>query len=226
MPSTRGRSRAPWSASLEGFGGLHSEADFADFQPEWVEPISATYKGVRSTNARPTGRASSPCCCCRSWSSSGSRGSTRTARSGCISRPRRPGSPFATAIALVADPGRRGAGRRPAGQSYAAELAALIDPDRAMTMLPSPLQPAHKDTIYLTVVDRDGNACSFINSIYDSFGSGLVCPETGVLFHNRGQGVQPRSGQPERDRTRTSGRCTPSFRASPSRATSGGRRSG
>jgi gamma-glutamyltranspeptidase/glutathione hydrolase len=56
-----------------------------------------------------------------------------------------------------------------------------------MADLPPPLLPEHKETVYLTVVDRDGNACSFINSVYDSFGSGLVCPETGVVFHNRGR---------------------------------------
>ena len=56
-----------------------------------------------------------------------------------------------------------------------------------MPELPARLLPEHKDTIYLTVVDRDGNACSFINSVYESFGSGLVCPETGVVFQNRGK---------------------------------------
>ena len=43
-------------ASLKGFGGLHSEADFAEFQPEWVEPISATYKGVRVFECPPNGQ--------------------------------------------------------------------------------------------------------------------------------------------------------------------------
>ena len=53
--------------------------------------------------------------------------------------------------------------------------------------LPPPLLEPHPDTVYLTVVDRDLNAVSFINSIYDGFGSGLVCPDTGVLFHSRGR---------------------------------------
>ena len=72
-------------------------------------------------------------------------------------------------------------------KGYAAQLRALIDRERALVELPQPLLPEHRDTVYLTVVDRERNLVSFINSVFDSFGSGLVCPETGVLFHNRGR---------------------------------------
>ena len=72
-------------------------------------------------------------------------------------------------------------------KEYAAQLRRLIDPERALVDLPPPLLAEHRDTVYLTVVDRDRNVVSFINSVFDSFGSGLVCPETGVLFHNRGK---------------------------------------
>ena len=70
-------------------------------------------------------------------------------------------------------------------KSWADELRRRISPHRAMTDI-GPLGLRTSDTVYITVVDRDLNAVSFINSIFDSFGSGILCPETGVLFQNRG----------------------------------------
>ena len=49
-------------------------------------------------------------------------------------------------------------------------------------------QAVSQNTVHLAVVDRDRNVASFISSIYHYFGSGLYCPETGVLFHSRGSG--------------------------------------
>jgi gamma-glutamyltranspeptidase/glutathione hydrolase len=52
-----------------------------------------------------------------------------------------------------------------------------------------PLSEAvHKDTIYITVVDRDRMAVSLIYSIFHGFGSGLASDKFGILFHNRGAG--------------------------------------
>ncbi|MEW6634915.1 MAG: gamma-glutamyltransferase, partial [Pseudomonadota bacterium] len=69
--------------------------------------------------------------------------------------------------------------------AYADSLRAVIDPERAMTDLPR-LDLPGSDTVYITVVDRDRNAVSFINSTYYSFGSGVVGPKTGVVLQNRG----------------------------------------
>jgi gamma-glutamyltranspeptidase/glutathione hydrolase len=48
--------------------------------------------------------------------------------------------------------------------------------------------PRHRSTVYITVVDRDRNACSLINTLYEGFGSGIMAPESGVMLHNRGMG--------------------------------------
>ncbi len=83
--------------------------------------------------------------------------------------------------------------------AYTAGLAALIDADRAIPNLPRAGEaalPAHRDTVYLCTVDRDGNACSFINSLFQSFGSGILAPNSGVMLHNRGFGFRLERGHP------------------------------
>ncbi len=63
------------------------------------------------------------------------------------------------------------------------ERAAAIDREKA---LPWPQDAKPGDTVWLGAIDRDGNAVSFIQSLYWEFGSGVVLPESGVLWQNRG----------------------------------------
>jgi gamma-glutamyltranspeptidase/glutathione hydrolase len=79
---------------------------------------------------------------------------------------------------------------------HAAELRNAIVADRAMREIPAPLLPTHHDTIYLCVVDKDRNAVSFINSLFSSFGSGIMGPKSGVMLQNRGQGFVVKRGHP------------------------------
>lgn len=75
-------------------------------------------------------------------------------------------------------------------EAYAETVRQQISLDRAMTHLPPPAFPEHPDTVYISVVDDEGNAVSFIQSIYHSFGSGIVTPNTGILLHSRGSGFR------------------------------------
>ncbi len=69
-------------------------------------------------------------------------------------------------------------------KGFAKKLAGMIDASRRST-LPSAPTPA-SDTIYLTVVDKDRMAVSFINSLYSAFGIGVCTEKTGIMLTNRG----------------------------------------
>ena len=74
--------------------------------------------------------------------------------------------------------------------AYIQALHDRIDPAQALDLSRAgeAVLPEHRDTVYLCVVDRDGNACSFINSLFKSFGSGILADESGVMLQNRGAG--------------------------------------
>ena len=78
----------------------------------------------------------------------------------------------------------------------AEDLAARIDPHRAGPFGPPISGAPHRDTIYITVVDRDRMAVSLIHSIFSLFGCGIASPKFGILFHNRGTGFTLRPGHP------------------------------
>jgi gamma-glutamyltranspeptidase/glutathione hydrolase len=69
-------------------------------------------------------------------------------------------------------------------KGFGRKLAALIDMKKR-AMLPSAPAPGN-DTVYLTVVDRDRMAVSFINSLYSHFGVGICTEKTGIMLTNRG----------------------------------------
>lgn len=71
-------------------------------------------------------------------------------------------------------------------KAYADERRSLIDPGRVREAITAGVPARGSDTVYMAVVDADGNACSFINSVYQGFGTGMVPPGRGFTLHNRG----------------------------------------
>src|SRR5258706_1140719 len=71
-------------------------------------------------------------------------------------------------------------------KDWAKQRAQLIDADHAQCDVAAGDLPGGSDTTYLSVVDRDGNMVSLIQSNFSSFGSGIVAPGTGFVLHNRG----------------------------------------
>ena len=174
-------------ASLNGFGGLHTRDDFAAHEGAYVDPIKTAYRGYEVFECPPNGQGFV------ALQMLNILGGFDTAGHGPLDPLR---------LHLEAEAGRLAYRDRDAflgdpslnampidnllSEEYAASLRAAIKPDRVMEGLPEPLNPAMSNTVYLCVVDEDGNAISFINSLFHLFGSGLVSDHTGVLFHNRG----------------------------------------
>ncbi len=175
-------------AYLRSAGGLHTTDDFAAASGEFVTPIKTSYHGLEVYECPPNGQGVIALLMLNllegfELGTLDPNGPERLHLEAEATR-----LAFRDRNACLADPAAVDVPvRQLLDKEYAAQLRRLIDPERALVDLPPPLLAEHRDTVYLTVVDRDRNVVSFINSVFDSFGSGLVCPETGVLFHNRGK---------------------------------------
>jgi len=97
---------------------------------------------------------------------------------------------------FIADPAHTSRLAHMLAPETARRLAALIDPNRAMPAAAPLTEAIHRDTIYITVVDRNRMAVSLIYSIYNAFGSGLASRKFGILFQNRGAGFTLTEGHP------------------------------
>ena len=105
---------------------------------------------------------------------------------------------FADAAWFVADPNVIGVPtEKMISKSYLAERAKIFNPNKASEK-PAHSSPAHghSDTVYLATTDKDGNGCSFINSNYDGFGTGIIPKGCGFVLQNRGLDFSLEEGHP------------------------------
>jgi gamma-glutamyltranspeptidase / glutathione hydrolase len=171
-------------AHVQRYGGWLETSDLSGYTAEWVDPIYADYHGVRLYECPPNGQGLAAIIAAKIADGFDLAEMPSIKRTHTLIECMRLG--FTEALQWVADPHF---GDLPYdelfSQSYIQSRRALVDQNSAIKSLSSAVSPMGDDTVYLSVVDGDGNACSFINSLYMGGGTGLVVPGTGVLLQNR-----------------------------------------
>ena len=169
-------------------GGKMTSADLSDFESEWVEPIACDYHGWKVYELPPNGQGVAAIEMLNILSLFPL--STYTPR-GVLELH----TEIEAQKLAYQDLHRYVADMRFAkvpvegmiSMQYARQRAALIDPDKAhCDVTPGDPGKIHGDTIYLSVVDREGNIVSLIQSLYQHFGSGVVVDDYGFALQNRG----------------------------------------
>jgi gamma-glutamyltranspeptidase/glutathione hydrolase len=183
-------------ATLRERGGVHTEEDFARglHNAEFVTPITLNWKGYDVYQCPPNGQG------LLVLMMLGMLDGLPTAPDGPASLIRAHRHIEAARLAyrdrdaFLADPGAVDVPvKKLLSPEYLAAQRSLISDTAAMAELPAAgesMLPPHKDTVYLCVVDKDGNACSFINSLFEGFGSGILAHRSGVMLQNRGFGFR------------------------------------
>ena len=177
---------------LNDLGWPLTMEDLAYHRSDWVEPISTTYKGVRVYQVPPNsqGMAALEMLNILEGFELRKLGHNSARYLHLLVEAKK--LAFADLDAWLADPEKA---RLPVSQiiskQYGARQRARIDPTRAGAVPTSGIgefewRKSTGDTVYLCVVDKDRNAVSFINSIFQNFGSSVVAPDTGIIFQDRG----------------------------------------
>jgi gamma-glutamyltranspeptidase/glutathione hydrolase len=182
---------------LKELGGLHEEQDFTAQRCEWVEPIHAPYRGCDVYECPPNGQGLAALMILRQLEgfSLGDDSLSAADRMHLFAEATK--AAYQIRDEYIADPAQVPvdvAGYL--SDDWAKRARAKISMERAMLGPEWHGGTEHTDTVYLCAVDRDGNAVSFINSLFSSFGTGIMAPESGVLLHNRGTSFRTTPGHP------------------------------
>ncbi|GHA29836.1 gamma-glutamyltranspeptidase [Devosia pacifica] len=183
-------------AALKSHGGVHTDSDLAGHAGFFTDPIGAAYRGKTLNECPPNGQGLAALIITRileGFDLAGDR-YTEADRIHLLAEATKAG--YRQRDALISDPETMTASVEDIlSDQHINRLRELISLDTATGPEAWDL-PVHRDTVYLTVVDRDGNAISLINSLFFAFGSGIYAPNAGVLLQNRGAGFSLKADHP------------------------------
>ena len=184
----QGKIAAQIFKTVQAFGGVMTKKDLADHHSTWEEPISIPYQGLRVYQCPPNGQGLTALIALRILSQFdlkkfGSPLSSK--RLHYVIEALR--LAFADTRWYIADPAFSPVPvEELLSESYIQKRAIKINPRKAMTNLRRGKPVSTSDTVYFSVVDGEGNACSFVNSNYMGFGTGIVPEGLGFSLQNRG----------------------------------------
>jgi gamma-glutamyltranspeptidase/glutathione hydrolase len=185
--------RGPIAAEIERFsqanGGYLTAADLAAHTSEWVEPVSTTYRGYSVWELPPNGQGIAALQMLNLLEPYDLKSLGRKSPEFVHLFVEAKKLAFADRAKFYADPAfARLPTQELISKSYAERRRLAMNPDRAATDVPAG-DPwlEHVDTVYLTVVDKDRNCCSLIQSLFHGFGSQVVPGNVGFALQNRGQ---------------------------------------
>ncbi|HWQ04450.1 MAG TPA: gamma-glutamyltransferase family protein [Longilinea sp.] len=178
-------------------GGCLTETDLAAHASTWEQPISVDYRGLRIWECPPNGQGLAALLALNLLAGFDLAALPPLSSQRLHLEIEAMRLAFADAFQFVADPAFAPAPLEALlSPAYAEERRKLIDPRRAIETLAHGTPPAVSDTVYFCVVDGQGNACSFINSNYMGFGTGIVPRGWGFSLQNRGHNFSLQSGHP------------------------------
>lgn len=183
-------------AALAAAGGVHRAEDFAATACTATDPVSGGYKGAKLVEHPPNGQGATAILLLNILARFDIAGLDPLGAERAHIEAEATKLAYDARNRFLADPDHTTRLAHMLAPETADRLAALIDPKRAMARPAARAETVHKETIYITVVDRDRMAVSLIYSIFNGFGSGIASEKFGILFQNRGAGFTLEAGHP------------------------------
>ena len=181
-------------SSLRALGGTHTLDDLAATRCTWDTPVQGPYRGIDLLEHPPNGQGATAVLLLKILSHFDIAGMEPFGVARAHIEAEAAKLAYDARNRFIADPAARL--EHMLSDDTAAKLAALIHPGRVIAAAAPLTEAIHRDTIYITVVDKDRMAVSLIYSVFWGFGAGMASEKFGLCFQNRGAGFVLSEGHP------------------------------